>query len=734
VKEAGPGIQRVFSDTSKRLLLEALIFALSIPLVVTALFSLTIFGFTSRQYVSLLLSIVVIVIPILVIVMIVYFALQSRLLRHVMTWYAKDRDPQNQGDRDLALRLQKELSFISYDHGALVGLAIFLSSVFGVIAFGGYAEFTLPTSVSYIILELLLAVVALFVTVFISQREMRKVLKIFLADCRGFDFHTSASVGKRLAAFSLVILLLTIGIAWIASAYEATDLMMEELEKRGADNISLLARELDPLINEDASQREITQVVEERSLSDDERLVIYNAAGTPVYEYVKGDVGDKAWDDLLESQADEKGNETQSYFQQAGNRDYLVTNASLQENRGWTIVRADKPLLGFTALGRMSPTMFLILIIGLGTAAFLTLLLSHNISDPLKRLVQICRRVGTGDLTVEVPVDSLDDIGELSTSYDEMLESLRDISEGLLTTSGEVSEGADNIAAVSEDLMAAIEELNALVQELSGQIAHEVDQIRSVEEIMEGVAETISTSQAKASQSSEISLDTEKLVLQGREHAKEAVEKISEFKGMLDESMEAIWSLGESSKKIGIIVDIISRIADQTNLLALNAAIEAARVPEHGKGFAVVAEEVRKLAEEAAGSAQSISDLVVVIQDGAEAAIGLMEKGTMGMYVGIETVDRTDESLASISEKVSQMARLAEVIAQVSSQEMEESGKLAESLKNMETQIESNMGSYEEIGASTEQQTTSTQELSNTAEKLAEIAHKLQEMVAHFRT
>jgi methyl-accepting chemotaxis protein len=222
--------------------------------------------------------------------------------------------------------------------------------------------------------------------------------------------------------------------------------------------------------------------------------------------------------------------------------------------------------------------------------------------------------------------------------------------------------------------------------------------------------------------------------LQGREHAKEAVEKISEFKGMLDESMEAIWSLGESSKKIGIIVDIISRIADQTNLLALNAAIEAARVPEHGKGFAVVAEEVRKLAEEAAGSAQSISDLVVVIQDGAEAAIGLMEKGTMGMYVGIETVDRTDESLASISEKVSQMARLAEVIAQVSSQEMEESGKLAESLKNMETQIESNMGSYEEIGASTEQQTTSTQELSNTAEKLAEIAHKLQEMVAHFRT
>ncbi len=240
-------------------------------------------------------------------------------------------------------------------------------------------------------------------------------------------------------------------------------------------------------------------------------------------------------------------------------------------------------------------------------------------------------------------------------------------------------------------------------------------------------------SHVKASQSFEISQDAEKLVLEGREHAQEAVEKIGEFKNMLDQTMGAILSLGESSQKIGTIVDIITRIADQTNLLALNAAIEAARVSEHGKGFAVVADEVKKLAGEASDSAKRISQLVRVIQGDVETAKGLMERGTMGMFVGMETVDRTDQSLISISQIVGQMARLAGGIAEASSQEMDESEKLAGSLDLMKEQIESDVAAYEQIGASSDQQTQGTMELASTAEQLSEIALKLKDLVAHFK-
>jgi methyl-accepting chemotaxis protein len=727
-------IRSVLIEASRALLFKAMLSGVSIPIVILALFSLTVFDFTGHQYVAFALALITVVVPLLLLMIGAYALTQRSLLLDLGKWYQQERDPSSDEDRALALHLQARLVSASYLHALEVGIGIFASISLAVIAWSGYAGFSLATSLYYVGLGFLMALADFLITLFLSHRQMRRVMEKFLSDCRGFGFYRASGTGRRLIAFSLVFLLLTLGMTWVASSYLSTQMLMKEMEKRGSDSIQLLAARLDPdLVGGGGTEAMGGEAAGNYSISDEEWVSVYDDAGEKVYELKAGQLEAISSDARLAGKVDAAAWSSSSTFEHIGTRDFLISSAPLQARPGWMVVRVSLPSVSGTVVGRMGPTMILLFLIAVLVAAFLTFLLSRDITDPIRRLVRISRTVGTGDLAVEVPVDSLDDVGELSSSYSDMLESLREISAGLIDTSGEVNEGAETIVAVAEQIMAAIEELNALVQELSGQIEHEVDQIRTVEEIMQGVVKAISSSHIMADESFEMSQDAEKLVLEGREHAREAVEKIADFKMVLDDSMEAILSLGESSQKIGTIVDIITRIADQTNLLALNAAIEAARVPEYGKGFAVVADEVKKLAREAAASAQRISDLVMVIQKDVDVAKSLMEKGSMGMYVGLETVDRTDKSLIAISETVSHMARLAGSIKEASSTELDESEQLSVSLQEMRNQIDNDVAAYEQIGASSDQQTKGTMELASTAEQLSEIAHRLYDMVAHFK-
>jgi methyl-accepting chemotaxis protein len=112
--------------------------------------------------------------------------------------------------------------------------------------------------------------------------------------------------------------------------------------------------------------------------------------------------------------------------------------------------------------------------------------------------------------------------------------------------------------------------------------------------------------------------------------------------------------LGNSSKAIGKVVEVIESIARQTNLLALNASIEAASAGDVGKGFAVVANEVKSLAKQTSEATERISESISEMQGNTTAVISAIENITKIIenvnHISVEIVGSFQEQNATISE------------------------------------------------------------------------------------
>ena len=248
-------------------------------------------------------------------------------------------------------------------------------------------------------------------------------------------------------------------------------------------------------------------------------------------------------------------------------------------------------------------------------------------------------------------------------------------SRGLFSeTSQRLAENAGELAQIS----------SSIEERMQGQVSNTAEVHATVDKLQNAVV----MASEVAAQTSDLATKSESEGNSGKEVMTEAISGVMSLASSVNEAGQIISRLGEDSKSIGSIIDVITGVAEQTNLLALNAAIEAARAGEQGRGFAVVADEVRSLASQTQQSAQKINDIINKL-------LAHVDEATSVINASMEKASESDELMegvvVSYSELVgylSEVSVLANNLARATSQEKDSAAFAVNQLS--EIQLSSN--------------------------------------------
>ena len=262
-------------------------------------------------------------------------------------------------------------------------------------------------------------------------------------------------------------------------------------------------------------------------------------------------------------------------------------------------------------------------------------------------------------------------VKELSHITENSMDSNRQIVEETGNVLDSFSKNSEEITGINErtqDINARLEELTAINRQLSD-LANQVNQLSK----------------------------------ENQDKMNSATESMEQIHRSTNECKEIVWKLGEESKEILGIIQVITGISQQTNILALNATIEAARAGEHGKGFAVVAEEIQKLAEQTRNAVDNIGTIVTASVEDTGRAVKVMEQSAELTETGMESMSEVGSSTASITSSNEKMTKQIVEMDHTVENIWIQSDEVAKGMQQVNVSTQNNYQAIEQVNAATQE-------------------------------
>ncbi len=299
---------------------------------------------------------------------------------------------------------------------------------------------------------------------------------------------------------------------------------------------------------------------------------------------------------------------------------------------------------------------------------------------PLGTISEKVIQMSEGDLNVVFNEDPLsEEIAMLTVSLNDMVTNLKEYisditfvvnnisNNNLAVTSNVEYQGA--FIAIQNGLNTIIDKLNIAfgqVNEQSEIVVNFSGQVQeSTMQVAQGASEQNLAIQGLAT-NIEVLADQIQRITQNAEAASQVSEltnqQLAQGNAEMKSLLDAMGTIEDTSKQIGMIITTINEISEETNLLALNASIEAARAGEAGRGFAVVADEISKLATASAEATDNITKLIENSMRAVDIGKELADKTSVTLQTGINNSLKSNEDIMQITEFVKSQADAVEEI------------------------------------------------------------------------
>ncbi|MDR2931931.1 MAG: methyl-accepting chemotaxis protein [Oscillospiraceae bacterium] len=326
-----------------------------------------------------------------------------------------------------------------------------------------------------------------------------------------------------------------------------------------------------------------------------------------------------------------------------------------------------------------------------------------RIGKPIAQLSDVSDKIAKGDIQFDVDYKSNDEIGQLTTAFQDMAEStkhqvsvLETIANGDLTVQikprcdrDTMSHAMAKMTVKLRDMVSDIGTGTSQVEVAAKQIADGAILLAegSSEQsgTMERLSNTISGLAVKTQENTQMSQKASGLVRDIKITADAG-------KDQMHRMTQAVNEINDASASIGKIFKVIDSIATQTNLLALNASVEAARAGVHGKGFAVVAEEVRSLATSSAEAAKDSQALIA----------NSIDKAKLGADIAKETADSLEKIIVGVADS----SLIVDKITRSSELQLSEIEAINDSMDDVVKVIQQNSATAQQSAAASEEMST----------------------------